>query len=258
MGQCSMTVALPILSACGLETCILPTAVLSTHTGGFGHPVISSLAEKMPDVKRHWKEQGISFDLIYTGYLGSEGAIQNTMEIVEELLAPGGTVVVDPAMADHGLLYSGFSPDYAKSMKELCYRADIMIPNITEAAMLSGIPYQESQDEGYIQELLRELGGKTVILTGVELHENEIGVAIRQHGAISYVFHEKYGGSFHGTGDIFASAFSGAIARGKSVWNAAKIAGNYTGKCIACTAASPAHWYGVKFESALPDLLAML
>lgn len=258
VGQCSMTVALPILSACGLETCVLPTAILSTHTGGFGQPVRCALADIMLEIKRHWKEQKIEFDLIYTGYLGSVEAIQNSMEIIDELLAPGGMVVVDPAMADHGKLYSGLSPDYAKHMKELCFSADVMIPNITEAAMMAGISYQKTQNQGYIQELLEALGGKTVVLTGVKSGENEIGAAVRHCGVIRSVFHPKLGGSFHGTGDIFASTFSGAIARGESVAKAAEIAGEFTYKCIAHTVKAPAHWYGVKFETALPELMAML
>ena len=155
VGQCSMTVALPILSACGHETCILPTAVLSTHTGGFGKPVVSHLDTVLLDIWRHWKENDITFDAILVGYLGSVPAIETVMEIADALLAPGGMLIVDPAMADHGKYYSGFDESYAQAMKVLCRKADIIIPNITEAAMLSGKEYRTVLDENYVNELVR-------------------------------------------------------------------------------------------------------
>ena len=157
VGQCSMTVALPILSACGHETCILPTAVLSTHTGGFGKPAAVSLGDILESVTAHWKAADIRFDGIYTGYLGSIQAIRCVERIVDELLAPGGIFVADPAMADHGKRYSGLDADYAKAMEQLCRRADILLPNITEAAMFAGLPYREQPDEAYIRSLLAGL-----------------------------------------------------------------------------------------------------
>ena len=136
VGQCSMTVAMPILSACGHETCILPTAVLSTHTGGFGKPVVQHL--EVDGMWKHWKEQGITFDAILVGYLGSIAAIEMVSEILDKMLAPGGISIVDPAMADHGKRYSGLSEEYAREMEALCRRADIILPNVTEAAMFTG------------------------------------------------------------------------------------------------------------------------
>ena len=258
VGQCSMTVALPILSACGHETCILPAAVLSTHTGGFGKPAVTNLTDSMDAIWRHWQHEGILFDAIYTGYLGSIAAINAALQIMDTLLAPDGKIIVDPAMADHGKLYSGFDDAYAKAMTELCLRADIMLPNITEAAMMTGMTYQEELDEVYVRTLLEKLGGKDIVLTGTSFEAGKTGAAIRSGGEVSYYFHDRVGRNFHGTGDIFASAFTGALMQEKTLQQAVRIAADYTCKCIQATVENPAHWYGVKFETALSELIEML
>ena len=258
VGQCSMTVALPILSACGHETCILPSAVLSTHTGGFGKPEVVDLTGNMDAIRRHWQREGITFDAIYTGYLGSVEAISAAAQIMNELLAPGGKIIVDPAMADHGKLYSGLDETYAEAMKGLCLRADVMLPNVTEAAMMTGLPYRDSFDEAYIGELLRSLGGKDVVLTGAVAQPGKTGAAIRRDGEISFYSHDRVGTSYSGTGDMFASAFTGAWMRGKSIEQSVKIAADFTCRSIQNTYDHPAHRYGVKFETALPDLIDML
>ena len=258
VGQCSMTVALPILSACGHEVCILPAAVLSTHTGGFGKPVVTNLTASMDAIVAHWKAQNITFDAIYTGYLGSIEAIEAVSRIVDTLLSPEGKLIVDPAMADHGKLYSGLSEAYADAMQRLCLRADVMLPNITEAAMMAQMPYQEVPDEVYIRALLKRLGGKDVVLTGASFVPEQTGAAIRSRGAVHFCFHDRVARSYHGTGDIFASAFTGAWLQEKTIAEAARIAADYTYLCILNTFRNPAHWYGVKFETALPDLIEML
>ena len=258
VGQCSTTVALPILSVCGHETCILPAAVLSTHTGGFGRPVICNLQEDMDAIWRHWQCEGIRFDAIYTGYLGSTEAVHTAAEIMDAMLAPDGKIIVDPAMADHGKRYSGLTEDYADAMQNLCMRADVMIPNITEAAMMSGLPFRETYDEIYIQELLHALGGKDVVLTGVSFETGKTGAAIRRGGKIDYYFHQRFDRSFHGTGDMFAAAFTGAWLQNKSLEEAVQISADFTCQAIYNTIESPAHWYGVKFETALPVLFDAL
>lgn len=258
IGQCSMTVAMPILSVCGHETCILPTAVLSTHTGGFGKPTVHHLAESMDAFVSHWKSEGIMFDAILVGYLGSIQAIECTCGILETMLAPGGVAIVDPAMADHGKLYSGFDEAYAGAMKALCERADIMLPNITEAAMMTGMQYEAEHDEAYIRDLLSKLGGKNVVMTGVGFTPGQTGAAVRQDGNVAFCHHEKLGRNYHGTGDMFAACFTGALMQGKSVTDAAGLAGRFVCRCIANTSANPAHWYGVKFETALPWLISQL
>lgn len=258
VGQCSMTVALPILSACGHEVCILPSAVLSTHTGGFGKPVILNLADQIDQIWHHWKCAGIMFDAVYTGYLGSIDAIRAAANIMDEMIVPGGKVIVDPAMADHGKLYNGFDDAYANAMKELCFRADVMIPNITEAAMMTGMPYLEACDEDYVNSLLNKLGGKDVVLTGTSLESGKTGAVFRTDGNIGYYSHDRYDRSFHGTGDIFASAFTGALMNGKTLDESVRIAADFTCESIFQTIQNPAHWYGVKFETALLALIDML
>lgn len=258
IGQCSMTVALPILSVCGHETCILPSKLLSTHTGGFGKPVVRDLGENLTDICRHWQQAGITFDAIYTGYLGSIEAIEAAGMIMDTMLAPGGRIIVDPAMADHGKLYSGFDRDYAGAMIGLCDRADVILPNITEAAMMMGMDYQQDFEENYITRLLDGLEGRNVILTGVGYTPEETGVAVQYgHDRMHYP-HKKIGKSYHGTGDIFAACFTGAWMQGLEIFDAVKVAADFTCRCIENTYREPAHWYGVKFETALPDLQRML
>ena len=258
VGQCSMTVAMPVLAACGHETCILPTAVLSTHTGGFGRPEVHHLSGSMAAFRDHWQRAGITFDAILTGYLGSIEAIAETEKIADTLLVPGGRLIVDPAMADHGRLYSGLSGEYARAMMELCLRADVMLPNLTEAAMMTGLPVPEQPDEASVRELLAALGGQDVVLTGAECAPGMTGAAIRHHGTVSIYTHRRIGKSYHGTGDLFAACFTGAWMAGKTMEQAAAIAADVTCRSIENTFAGPAHWYGVKFETALPYLMERL
>lgn len=258
VGQCSMTVAMPILSACGHETCILPTAMLSTHTGGFGKPAVMHMDGILLQTVKHWQENGITFDGILVGYLGSLSAISVAEQILDTMLAPEGIAIVDPAMADHGRLYSGFDDQYARAMESLCRRADVIIPNITEAAMLSGSEYREELTEDYVAGLLDKLNHPCVILTGVGYREGQTGIIIREGEKQSHYAHPRIGRSYHGTGDIFAAAFTGSLMQEKSKTEAVKIAADFTCRCIENTAANPAHWYGVKFETALPELIHML
>ena len=256
VGQCSLTVALPVLSACGHETCVLPTALLSTHTGGFGKPAIVPLSSTLPEIVEHWKENGITFDLILTGYLGSVSAIRTAMRVMDTMLSPGGLCGVDPAMADHGRLYSGFDGEYVREMKMLCDRAHVILPNLTEAALLSGMRYEDRTDEAYARRLLEGLPNERVILTGVG--ETDTGLLLRDGAAVRRYAHPRLPGSYSGTGDLFAAAFTGGLAAEKGMYESAKIAADFTCRCIEYTAAAPAHWYGVKFEPVLRSLAEML
>lgn len=261
LGQCSMTVALPILSACGLETCILPSAVLSTHTSGFTGFHVRDLTDDVPSVQQHWLKEGVSFDAIYTGYLGSTRQIAYVSDIFDTLLSKGGKIAVDPAMADHGNLYYGFDQAYADNMAKLCRKADLILPNITEACYMTGHPYQETYDEAYVSELLDKLHGmgcKCVVLTGVGYTPDTTGVLISENGVTSHYVHRKLSKSYHGTGDVFSSAFVGAWMQGNSLYNAARIAADYTVACIEKTMDDPSHWYGVKFEATIDRLVAAL
>ena len=258
VGQCSMTVAQPVMSACGHEVCILPSAVLSTHTGGFQKPVAQDLTSHMAQIRKHWAQEGITFDVIYTGYLGSIAAIDEARILADTMLEPGGTVIVDPAMADHGKLYRGFDEAYAAAMKDFCACADIMLPNITEAAMMAGLPYREELDEAYVRALLEALPGGDVLMTGVGFSRDQTGFALRSGGQIQFYHHSRFEKSYHGTGDLFAAAFTGAIASGKEVREAGRVASEFTLRAIENTFRNPAHWYGVKFETALPYLIELL
>ena len=261
VGQCSLTVALPILSACGVETCILPSAVLSTHTAGFSGYTFRDLADDIPAISAHWKKEGIIFDGVYTGYLGSVGQIDYVKDIMDSLLAEDGLKIVDPAMADNGKLYPAFDMEYVEAMKTLCAVSDYCVPNITEACMLTGIEYRESYDRAYVEALLKAicaLGAKAAVLTGVSYKEGRTGVAIYEDGEYSYYEHEKLSNSCHGTGDVYASAFAGALMRGHDAFDSARIAADYTVACIKNTAGDSAHWYGVKFEPVLGELAEMM
>lgn len=258
VGQCSMTVALPILSACGHETCILPTAILSTHTGGFGKPTVTHLADALDAMWKHWQENEITFDAILVGYLGSIPAVETAGKILDALLAPDGIAIVDPAMADHGRRYSGLSEEYAAAMETLCRRADIILPNLTEAAMMAGLPFREDPDEEYVGELLEKINHPRVVLTGIGYREDQTGVLVKDGSSLFHYPHSKLGKSYHGTGDMFAACFTGALLQEKTMKEAVKIAADFTCRCIANTAQNPAHWYGVKFETALPELIRLL
>lgn len=261
VGQCSLTVALPILSACGMETCILPSAVLSTHTAGFSGFTCRDLTEDIPAIKAHWEKEHISFDAFYSGYLGSTKQIAYVKDIMTGLVKTGGLRAVDPAMADNGKLYPAFDSAYVEAMKGLCAAADVILPNVTEACFLTGTQYRDSYDERYIKTLLDALvsqGAKNIILTGVGYRGDQTGVVCLWNGEYSHYTHRRIAEGCHGTGDVFASAFVGALLRGVGAEKAAKIAADFTVDCIEITRRDPEHWYGVKFELVLPKLISVL
>lgn len=261
LGQCSLTVALPIISACGHEACILPSAVLSTHTGGFTGYTVNDLSEDFPSIRQHWLKEGISFDAIYTGYLGSTKQIEYVSDIFDTLKRNDAKIVVDPAMADNGKLYWGFDEEYVDGMRFLCSKADIILPNITEACFLTGMEYKETYGKEYVDELISKLSdicSGTIIITGVSFNDEKINVVIAKNGEQTSYVHKKISKSFHGTGDIFSSAFVGAYMQGKTMLDAVKIASDYTVECIENTFGDDSHWYGTKFETALPSLMKML
>ena len=260
-GQCSLTVALPIISACGIETAVIPSAVLSTHTSGFTGFTCHDLAEDIPKIHAHWKEVGVKFNAIYTGYLGSAEMIADVTAIMQTLGTEDGINIVDPAMADDGVLYPAFDMAYVEEMKKLCAAADIILPNITEACMLTGMEFKTVYDETYIQELIAKLSGlgaQTIILTGVSYQAGRTGVLVVEDGKQSYYEHHRIEKGCHGTGDVYASAFVGALLQGKDAFTAAKIAADYTVRCIEVTKDDAEHWYGVKFEKAIPELISAI
>lgn len=261
VGQCSLTVALPVISACGVEACVLPSAVLSTHTSGFTGYTFRDLTDDMPAIEAHWKKEKIAFDAIYTGYLGSATQIAHVKSLAANVLAEGGKVVIDPAMADNGKLYPGFDAAFVEEMKKLCAVADYLVPNLTEASFLTGLAYKTEYDRAYIDEVIASLialGAKNVVLTGVSYAPDKTGVVVYENGEYAYYEHEKLLNGCHGTGDIYASAFVGALVRGKSAFDAARIAADYAVACIRHTATIDNHWYGAAFEPVLGKLIAAL
>lgn len=263
IGKCSLTVALPIISAMGVETAILPTAVLSTHTM-FSQFTCRDLTEEITPITAHWKAENFMFDAIYTGYLGSLEQIGLMERLFDDFRTDHNLLFVDPAMGDNGKLYPAFDEAYAARMATLCGKADIIVPNITEASFLTGMEYQESYDRSYVEELLRRLsnlGANLCILTGVGFQEGTTGVMgyDKKKDEYFYYSHEKLSRSYHGTGDIFASTCVGALARDLDWKQAIQIAADYTAECIRLTMADPEGcWYGVHFEQAIPYLLDRL
>ena len=261
LGQCSMTVAMPILSACGHETCILPSAVLSTHTGGFKGFTFRDLTDDFPGIIEHWKTEGIGFEAVYTGYLGNPAQVSHVGRIVSELLSADGCFIVDPAMADNGKLYYGFDDIYVAAMRELCAKADVILPNVTEACFLTGTEYRESYDRAYIDglvEKLLELGAESIVLTGVSFDKESTGVFVWENGEGRHYRHARIPQSFHGTGDIYSSAFAGMLMSGRDTYESARLAADFTVKCIENTVGDEKHWYGVKFEPCLGMLTGQL
>ena len=263
VGRCSLTVALPIISAAGVEAGVLPTAVLSTHTA-FPKFTFCDLTDEIEPISNTFAELGIGFDAIYTGYLGSFRQLGLVGDLIDLNKKNGTAVIIDPAMADHGKLYHGFTPEFAKAMAALCSKADLIIPNLTEASFMLGIPYTEEYDEDYIKDVLKKLcalGCKRAAITGVSFESGKLGVYSydsTEDKFFSY-FNEHLPVAYHGTGDIYASATVGAMMRGHSVESALTIAVDYTLECIRMTMADEdRRTYGVNFEQALPQYIKLL
>jgi len=254
-GSCSITVALPILSIYGIETVILPSSILSTHTGGFHNVVIHDLTNEMPKIIDHWISEGISFDAIYTGYVGDNRQFDYILKCKEKLLKPNGLLIVDPAMADHGKLYSALDESIIDGMKRIVSVADYIIPNITEAALLTNNEYREEYDDKYIVKLLNDLynlGAKKIIISGIK-NKASIGAAIYDGKKVEKILAEKQNKSYHGTGDIFSSVIVGNILNNQSLSDAIKDASDFVIKSIKATDNDINHTYGVKFEEVLND-----
>lgn len=261
VGKCSLTVALPIISAFGVETAVLPTAVLSTHTAFSGF-TFHDLTDDLTAIKEHWKKEKIGFDALYTGYLGSFKQLEIVSEIFDDFKSDNGLVLIDPVMADNGKLYTGFTQEFADAMAKLCSKADVIVPNLTEASFMLKEPYVASgYDEDYIKAMLVKLcklGAKTAVLTGVSFEEGKLGAYGYNSvsGEYFYYFREHLPQSFHGTGDVFASALLGALTIGKNIQDALEVAVDYTVESISKTIENAEHnWYGVDFESAFPYLI---
>lgn len=264
IGKCSLTAAIPIISAAGHEAAAMPTAVLSTHTGDISGFTYRDLTDDLVPFARHWKSLGVSFDGIYSGYLGSVRQVDIVCNFIDEFRGKDTVVIVDPAMADGGKMYTNFDEAFAREMSLLCKKADIIVPNITEAAFLLGEEYVEPPySKEYIEDIMRrllELGPQMVVLTGVTFSDDKIGCGVCcRNGDIFYDFSENYPGTYYGTGDIFASALTGAYLKGKNIFESAEIALNFTCAAIKRTyEAQTDTRLGVNFEPGLYDYIKNL
>lgn len=258
VGKCSLSIALPVLSAMGVECCVIPTAVLSAHTAFDGF-VSRDLTDLLAPVSAHWQTLGLTFDALYTGYLASPEQVEFVEDFFRRFGGENTLRFVDPVMADQGRLYAGFDDGFPEKMRRLCARADIITPNITEACLLTGLPYREQHSEAYLRTLLEKLlafGPRTVILTGVRPTDGRMGVAAMDaSGAMSVHLTQYIPAVFHGTGDLFASVCVGYLTLGRSTAEAIRRASNYVVQTLRVTSRNPdARWYGVDFETTLPLL----
>ena len=263
LGKCSITIALPVISALGSEAVILPTAVLSTHTM-FKNFTCKDLSDQIEPITDHWVDEKITYDAIYTGYLGSAEQIDIVAHVFDKFKTDSNLIIVDPAMADNGKLYPAFDEAFAKKMAGLCGKADIIVPNLTEAAFMTGKEYREVQDEAYIKDMLLALSGlgaRISVLTGVMLEEGKIGVMgyDSETKEFFHYYNTLYPLFSHGTGDVFASTCVGALMNGKSIPESFAVAVDYTGETIKATMEDETKKdYGVSFELAIPYLLDRL
>lgn len=262
-GKCSLTVALPVISAMGVETAVIPTAMLSTHTM-FKNFTVKDLTDQIVPITEHWRAEGIGFDAVYTGYLGSFEQIEIVEKLFDDFADSDTLRFIDPVMADNGKLYPAFDEAYAARNAELCRHADFIVPNITEACFMTGTDYRETTDEAYIKNLLEKLGAlgpKTAVLTGVSLAPGKTGVmGLDTVSGTFYTYqNDRIDATYHGTGDLFSSTCVGAMMNGIDWQTAMQIAADYTARTIAVTVANPANpWYGVDFETTIPELIRML
>ena len=264
-GRCSITVALPILSAGGIETCIIPTAILSTHTGDFTGFTFRDLTADILPVAEHWKTLDLEFDALYSGFLGSAEQIDAIGQIFREFKGPKTMVMVDPAMADAGVPYKTYTPEMVRRTTELCAMADIIVPNQTEAALLLGEDYKgDVTGKEETEALLRRLAGlgpKVVVLTGVSFEEGQLGAAAydREADLFCYAFSPKAPGFFHGTGDVFASTFLASYLRKPDLQTALAASVGFVYDCVQETIRQGRETrYGVCFELQIPKLLQYL
>lgn len=256
MGKCSITTALPVISALGIEAVVLPTAILSAHTVFEGYTFTDTTYD-MEKVLAHFEKMNENFDCIYIGYLGSKQQIKIVSRLID--IHPESLIITDPVMGDNGRLYSGFENDYPQILLELCKKSNVIIPNLTEACLLTHNPYiSENAPQNYIRDIAKALSqiSQNAVITGVKEKEF-ISVYTQQQGkslckaAQSRLIQKQ----FHGTGDVFAAVLAGLLTLGKSLDESTRLATKFTEKCIEKTYNDPdSQWYGIRFEECL-DLL---
>ena len=264
IGKCSLTAAIPILSAAGIEVCPMPTAVFSNHTA-FSSFNCFDLTDYLTPMAEEIKKQNVHFDAIYTGYLANGGQAEIIKSVIDMLADDETRVIVDPAMADNGKLYACLPDDFPMDMKKLCRIAAVITPNVTEALLLLGKSTDKmpagSEECGALAKELGEDLGTNVVLTSVRFDSDRLGCAVWEHeeGKLSYISLAYVNHSYHGTGDIFSSVLTAALLAEFSLVDAARIAAEFVRDVIADTAEQhPALWYGVNFEKHLAGLAGMI
>ncbi len=257
-GRCSQTVALPIISALGIETVILPTAILSTHTGDFSNYSFLAMNDEIKKITEHWRSINLTFDAIYVGYIGTVALVESICALIDEFSDKNTLIYIDPAMADNAALYSGLDMEYVSEIKKLCKKADIICPNIYEAMLLSDFSCTHSYTAEDIDAITKKTGvlAKKVVITGIHKDDEIITIGYdRNSKALKQIINKKFDGMFYGTGDIFASTFIGAYLNGLDFFEAIAFSDGFVQKCIENTVAEhDKYWYGINFEACLSYL----
>lgn len=259
IGSCSQTIALPVLSAMGVECAALPTALLSAHTAFDGF-VSLDLTPQLPAIMAHWRAMHLRFDAVYTGYLASAEQVGLVGALLDGMDERPALTLIDPVMGDNGALYAGFSDSFPQVMRALCGRADVLTPNVTEACLLTGTAYSPVQDAAQTRRLLErllELGCRAAVLTGLRVDGDMAVAALQRDGTGTLVRTSYIPEVFHGTGDLFASTCAGALVQGAPLERAVRLAADYVALTLRRTVQAPdRRWYGVNFQETLPELMA--
>lgn len=259
IGSCSQTIALPVLSAMGVECAALPTALLSAHTAFDGF-VSLDLTPQLPAIMAHWRAMHLRFDAVYTGYLASAEQVGLVGALLDGMDERPALTLIDPVMGDNGALYAGFTDAFPQAMRALCGRADVLTPNVTEACLLTGTAYSPVQDAAQTRRLLErllELGCRAAVLTGLRVDGDMAVAALQRDGTGTLVRTSYIPEVFHGTGDLFASTCAGALVQGAPLERAVRLAADYVALTLRRTVQAPdRRWYGVNFQETLPELMA--
>jgi len=258
-GRCSLTVVLPIISAAGIECSVVPTAILSTHTGGFEGFTYRDLTDDILPFAKHWHELGLKFDALYSGFLGSYAQVEIVSEFFDHFRTQGNLIMVDPVMADNGKLYQTFSSDFPAKMRKLCKKADLIIPNMTEAALLLDEPYIKGPySKDFIADTIKKLaslGSKLVVLTGVFFDDSKMGAASYDvtSGQLNISLSQRLPGFYPGTGDVFGSVLLAGLLRGRGLASSTELAVSFVTKSIHRTPGTDTR-FGINFEAGLGGL----
>ncbi len=263
VGKCSLSVALPIISAAGVEASVFPVSLLSTHSAFESYERID-LSHLLESYEKMWEKYNIDFDAVYVGYIGTETGLMQVINCTDRLKNSKNVIIVDPAIADNGEIYSGISNKYIKELKELCKRADVLIPNLTEACILTGTEYKDfGYDDGYVKGIMKKLshlGCENIVVTGVSFDDSEMGIACynSKTGKYTKFFNKRYKGVYYGAGDSLASAFTGALMNGISLEDSLEIAEKFISEAVRLSKEKNSRWYGINFEYAIPKYIEMI